>query len=374
MKPVKTTTETEAKLRGGLPKRLLLSFGALVSALIVVEIALKVAGLPRIYEPHSDAVQFAFTNLGTPENPFYVNYPGRITFRYDGNPRGYFGEENEIHHDVNPSGFRGPAVGPKSDGSFRIVFLGDSFTFGEGVRNEDTFAEEAARQLRKQRHPVEPCNLGVGGYNTSQSLFMLKQMGLGMNPDVVVVGYTLNDAEPPLFRIDPESGQSVRRDRESRITAEATASKPPKGFIYRFRIAQLAWHVTRQRKMTTQTIEYYRSINKPGEEGRIESERALREIISICRERDIPCIILLFPLLFDLSDDYPFESSHERIRKLAEESDAVVIDMLPSLRGRKSHDVIVHPTDQHPNETVHKLAGSLLAETISTLESFKNSP
>ena len=132
-----------------------------------------------------------FVDVGEVKRPFYLNQPGRITFTYDGNPRGYFNDRNEVHHDVNPSGFRGPAFQPKQPGERHLVFLGDSFTFGEGVRNEDVFPEVAARILRGDTEQVEAYNLGVGGYNTSQSLDLLKRAGLGMQPDAVILDIVL---------------------------------------------------------------------------------------------------------------------------------------------------------------------------------------
>jgi lysophospholipase L1-like esterase len=344
--------------------RLLLSLGATLLALAGAEIVLRIVGYPQFLDPHSEPPQFVFTNVDTASGPLYLNMPGRITFRYDGNPRGYFDEQNEVHHDVNPSGFRGPAFRPKAAGTRHLVFLGDSFTFGEGVHNQDTYPEVAARLLRKEGQRVVSCNLGVGGYNTSQEAEVLRLFGFDLQPDVVVLGYTLNDAEPPLFQVDPTSGQPVRRPREAFIEAEAAPRRPPASPLYRLRLAQAIWQVVQQRRLTKQTVDYYLSLYAPSSEGRIESERALREIITQCRERGIPCIVVLFPVLYNLSRDYPFKAIHEQIGQVVRQAGGRFIDLLPSLMGRNARALIVHPTDQHPNEQVHALAGRLVAEEI----------
>jgi hypothetical protein len=55
-----------------------------------------------------------------------------------------------------------PAVAP---GKTRVVCSGDSFTFGDGVDNRDTWCEQlAARDPR-----IEPVNLGQGGYGSDQA-------------------------------------------------------------------------------------------------------------------------------------------------------------------------------------------------------------
>jgi lysophospholipase L1-like esterase len=346
--------------------RLVLSLGTFVVALTVAEIGFWLVDWPRFPSPHSEPVRFAFADVGEGADPFYVNQPGRITFRYDGNPRGYFDEQCEVHHDVNPLGFRGPAFIQKPEGTFRVVCLGDSFTFGEGVRNEDTYPEVAARLLRKQGRQTDACNLGVGGYNTTQSLGVLERFGFDLEPDVVVLGYTINDAEPPLYRIDPASGEPVRRDREMSIEAEASPQKPPATALYRLRLAQAVWKVFHARNLTQQTLRYYRSVNDPTRPGWIESERDLREIIAKCRERGIPCIVVMFPLLYELSDAYPFRAVHERVGEVVTGAGGEFIDLLPRLKGQDPGGLIVHPTDPHPNETVHALAGELVAEKISS--------
>ena len=347
--------------------RVSLGLGAFLVALSIGEIGFRLLGWPRFPRPKTESVRFAFAKTEKGGQPFYVNHPGRITFRYDGNPRGYFDENNEVHHDVNPLGFRGPAFTVKADGGFRLVCLGDSFTFGEGVRNEHTYPEIAARSLRKDGRQTDACNLGVGGYNTTQSLDVLKRFGFDLQPDVVVLGYTLNDAEPPLFQIDPASGQPVRRDREKSIEAEAAPQEPPGAGLYRLRLAQAFWNARLQRKLARQTIDYYLSVNAPDGPGWLESERALREIVSQCRDRGIPCVVVMFPLLFELSEDYPFRDIHRRVGGVVAASGGQFIDLLPALTGRNPAELMVHPTDQHPNQKVHEIAGMLVAEEIQRL-------
>lgn len=359
--------ESTRSWRSWLLARVLLSLGTFVVALGIAETGFRFAEWPRFLELHRETMRFAFAEGGEGREPFYVNHPGRITFHYDGNPRGYFDAQSEVHHDVNPLGFRGPAFTQKPEGTFRLVCLGDSFTFGEGVRNEDTYPEVAARLLRKQGKQTDACNLGVGGYNTTQSLGVLERFGFDLEPDVVVLGYTINDAEPPLFQSDPSSGAPVRRVRPTAIEVESGTQRPPATALYRFRLAQAVWKVLHERNLTQQTLEYYRSVNDPSAAGCIESERALREIIATCRERGIPCIVVMFPLLYELSDAYPLGDIHERVGKVVTGAGGVFIDLLPRLTGQNPARLIVHPTDPHPNETVHALAGELVAERISSL-------
>lgn len=93
---------------------------------------------------------------------------------------------------VNREGFRGPEVNlVKSPGTFRIFSLGDSFTFGLGVENDETYPallEVELNQGTKNGQRYEVINGGVPGYNLAHYYLVLKHRVLRYNPDLVVVG------------------------------------------------------------------------------------------------------------------------------------------------------------------------------------------
>jgi len=363
-----------------------LALGGLVAGVLVCEIGLWIADVPRFYKPHSFPAQFAFLTSTDNGVPIHVNVPNqRIRFVYDGNPRGYFGPDNEVDHDTNSLGYRGPefpirfkpegAETDKAEKAFRIVFLGDSFTFGEGVRFEDTYAEAAARLLRKEHaepgRTYESFNLGVGGYNTRQELWVLRNWGgLALKPDLVVVGYVLNDAEPPLFAFDPMMGGPVR---QGRAIEEGLGDDEPSGDLFNsLRIARLAWKVLEDKKVSSRTESYYKSLYEPSNSGWTESAAALREIVAACRDVDVPCCVLVFPVLHRLGPDYPFREIHRTVVETATDAGAEVIDLLPAFEGQDAAGLWVHPADHHPNELAHAIAARSLVGELKRRGSLKS--
>jgi len=77
----------------------------------------------------------------------------------------------------------------RSAGVTRIVVLGDSFTFGERARDEEVWTV----QLEQQLDHTEVFNLGVHGYGTDQQLRVLEEEGIRYHPDVVVLGFFVED-------------------------------------------------------------------------------------------------------------------------------------------------------------------------------------
>jgi hypothetical protein len=83
----------------------------------------------------------------------------------------------------------------KAPGTFRILVLGDSVTFGHGAPYETSYPFLLEQRLREWRPDVkwEVWNLGVPGYNTAQELAYLYEVGARYQPDLVIVGFFLND-------------------------------------------------------------------------------------------------------------------------------------------------------------------------------------
>ena len=83
----------------------------------------------------------------------------------------------------------------KRSNTFRILVLGDSVTFGHGSVYEHTYPYLLEQRLRQWRPDVDwqVWNAAVPGYNTSQELAHLVEVGARFQPDLVVVGFYNND-------------------------------------------------------------------------------------------------------------------------------------------------------------------------------------
>jgi len=79
--------------------------------------------------------------------------------------------------------------------TFRILVLGDSVTFGHGSVFEHTYPYLLEQRLAGWRPDIEwqVWNLGVPGYNTSQEFADLLDVGPRFRPDLVILGFFLND-------------------------------------------------------------------------------------------------------------------------------------------------------------------------------------
>jgi len=158
---------------------------ALLAGTILLMLFLGEIGV-RLMEPRSDKQPLSRILKDSPRR--FAMLPNRTVLR-DG---------VKIH--TNSLGYRGDECSrDKPRGTFRIVGLGDSYTFGAGVDYEDTYLRSLEKLLNKSRPSAsvryESMNLGVPGYNTVQELAALREDGLSLRPDLILVGYVFNDTD-----------------------------------------------------------------------------------------------------------------------------------------------------------------------------------
>jgi lysophospholipase L1-like esterase len=97
---------------------------------------------------------------------------------------------------LNSEGFRDVALPEEKPSTvFRIVCLGDSWTFGWNVGQEQAYPQQLKTLLKREFSEAnfEVFNLGVGGYSSINGLKLLKTRVLDLKPDVAVIAFAMNE-------------------------------------------------------------------------------------------------------------------------------------------------------------------------------------
>lgn len=124
---------------------------------------------------------------------------------------------NDPRYGTNTYSFRGPETSVKTaDNTKRILMIGDSSTYGIGVRYRDTYAyklEEMLNNNSKKNVKWEVLNAGVPGYSSLQGLRHLNRL-VQFKPDIIVAYFGANDLsatdlpdgkQPILFDVELDS-------------------------------------------------------------------------------------------------------------------------------------------------------------------------
>ncbi|MBX3414283.1 MAG: SGNH/GDSL hydrolase family protein [Pirellulales bacterium] len=295
----------------------------------------------------------------------YTPY-ARFKVVYGSNPTDYFDADNSVLAEVNNLGLRGPDVAEeKPDATRRVLILGDSFTFGVGVRDEDTFARRLEADLNREApsgERIEVINAGVQGYNTRDEVLYLEREWLRLAPDLVIIVFYLNDAYEDRTFLNMGEALGVYVE--------------PYGLGRYSYLADLVQHEIGARRSQRALEEYYLQhyfrdarnfLARPGEVASdwLKSRAALDRAAQLLRERNIPLVLVLFPELHQLDASYPFAKVHDLVRATADELSVPVLDLLDVYRGQVDHELWVHPTDHHPNAEAHRLAAQALHDFLS---------
>jgi hypothetical protein len=88
---------------------------------------------------------------------------------------------------TNSKGERGKRDFPYNNNRqmLRILVLGDSFTFGDEVSDDETYSF----YLQEMLPQTEIINMGAHGYGHDQMLILLREEGIKYQPDIVILGF-----------------------------------------------------------------------------------------------------------------------------------------------------------------------------------------
>lgn len=265
----------------------------------------------------------------------------------------------------NRLGHRGPVYPiARQPGSFRVLVLGDSFSYGVGVKDADTMPVQLQRAL-KARHPqldVQVINLGEPAQNTAANLRTLRRH-LRFRPDVVLLGYLLND----IRFVGAERGKHaandfvmVRPENERKPTRiEQLARRWSR--LYAFVDARLRAYSIHRR-----TRAWYRDAFEGAKnpEGLEETRTLLTEIKRLNEGVGAKMAVAIYPVLYNVGRGYPFAAAHRQIASILAGLSIPSLDLLETYRDHTDEQLRVHSVDFHPNELGQRLAAEAIAKWL----------
>ena len=276
---------------------------------------------------------------------------------------------NGIDYRTNNHGWRDyDYTYEKPDGVFRIVALGDSVLNGHGVAVEDVYAKHLERMANSDDSgvKVEVIMLAIGALSTEQEAHLLEVEGLKYGPDLITVGYVLNDpGEGPSF------SKMEKRSKEISFFQKVRQNLKNLSVVYyTYRaIDNLGWKLGVQvlggAKQGAARIgsDYYERIHGDAELWQTVVE-GMKKIRRLSDQVGAKVVVAIFPIIYDL-ENYRWSALHEQVRDLAEDQGFAVIDLLDVYRQEGERSLRLGWGDYtHPNPRGHAIAGAALHEFL----------
>jgi lysophospholipase L1-like esterase len=251
---------------------------------------------------------------------------------------------------INSMGMRSPEFSCERDtNTFRVAVFGDSYTFGWGVRQEETYAAQL-QDLLQQTLPhrkVEVWNAGCNGYSVLQEVAYLRRL-VSCRPDLVILTNTFND--DALFdaaSLDEQARTRIMRGVQLKNLARRFA-------LYNFTIEMRgrAVYLKIRRKIVSGTW----GTAAPLEEVLARMEAQLRESQRICRDNHIA---LIFLITTGGGSTGPYQ---QRMLDVAAKDGVPVVSMIEPLLGAPRDKYWI--PDGHPNPAGHRAIAEALVEYI----------
>jgi len=254
-----------------------------------------------------------------------------------------------VQFDTNSKGLRDREFSyEKPPGRLRIMMLGDSFTVGWGAKFDETFPKRIERMYANRGIQADAINTGVGNYNTIQEVQYYLTEGYKYNPDIVVLNFTFNDAEPVPVSYPPPT---ILRICYSCIFVAGKIDS-----------------VLREFGDKKEWADYYLGLY--GDDGRakgwLAAKAYIAKLAAFTKAHGTKLLIASMPELHDVQH-YRLQKITDLVHEAADENDVAFVDLLPYVQGVPSPELWVTPPDPHPNGLAHKLFADGIFEALEKL-------
>jgi lysophospholipase L1-like esterase len=275
------------------------------------------------------------------------------------NVRGVLG--NMLYR-TNSHGFRGREYSLEAPpNTFRIVLIGDSYAMGWKVSEEDTYAVRLETSLNAAGgERFEVLNLGISGLNIRQVILRLQRTGLAFEPNLIVYGYTLNDA---FQRVG--ASNALADQRREQLSEWSRYQQSPSHLLRAFwpRWVALRNSIMRFEGSLEQSLET--NYSDPEVVGRID--QSLYALENIARKRGICAVMLVHTEIASLRLFHPFTAIYDKMEGAALEHGIHVVQSYPYYRWHDSTALRVSAVDSHPNAEGHRLLADALLDGLREL-------
>lgn len=283
---------------------------------------------------------------------------------------------------TNAKGIRGPTLGPKPPDTHRVLAVGDSFTLGLQVRDEETFSALLSESLGPG---IEVLNAGVPGYGTEQATEFMRRLVPEVQADAVLLTvYTGND-----FRDNQKWVESPGMP-TTPPPVRAPPPRPPQwasGLAQYSRIVSniLMFSALRNQASDFRMEEYRDEILPFADRDHLNqikppTRTAMKRFLSICNEANVKCGVAIVPPAFVVHperidttfdafglqvDRTQIDAPQDTMRRMVP-SAVSVIDLTDALQaGASSKPYLTF--DPHFSSAGHAIAAEALAPFITEL-------
>lgn len=341
----------------------------------------------------------ALVRVALPQHPGFfdgsaIKRPSaRPGLRYELIPGGFAADYVGVPVSVNRLGLRDRELAvPKPPGVVRILGLGDSVTFGYGVRLEDTYLKVMERRLNAGApagRRYEVVNAGVEECGLDAYYHTLRALAPVVEPDLVLVGIVLNDIQryddleraalPRQAAPGPNLARRLHGTLLRRSQLYLASFLGLRSVLYRARVLDVA-------DLYGSPLRALRADDEVLARAWASSLGVLEQLVTLSRARGLRLVLVVFPAEVQLDaaalDRYRHDygvtvpaqalegEPQRRLLAFGAAHDVPVIDLLPALRAARRSDLYLRTgpirfDPIHPSPTGHRIIGEAIHRALA---------
>jgi hypothetical protein len=274
---------------------------------------------------------------------------------------------------LNSFGFRSPEPQAKADDEYRIIALGGSNLYGQGLADEELMSAIIAAQLNKASSdcPISLINMGARAYGIRSQLAVLKDPGLSFTPDHVALFFYVNDfAKVEIEKIYANYLEFDWYYFDLRDKPSQRRLRNWKRIQFLGKSAALHWVYDLYRAITEEKSVDLRVLQGLVDEeilqGMTNVDESLKKLVELSKIYDFSVSIIALPEPSQGMIDYPDDGYQSRLAEYAESNAVGFFNLLPTLKSFTSdrQKRVVFAFDGHYNAEVQREFANQVSEYL----------
>ena len=250
----------------------------------------------------------------------------------------------------------------KPEGVFRVLILGDSQTFGSGIKNlEETWVKKLEAKLQNERRneSIEVLSISGPGWNSDTHLYELFKNGFKFNPDLVILAYYHNDIP---FPISVNCNSSERK-----VVTNINIFQSYK--LSRF----IDFRINRLLEKFGDKPSYPDCLNQVYDSIGWQMNKFYIDIMGLALSvQNIHFMITVIPLIHNLDNSYPLLGPHEKLKEFAQQRNLEFLDLYEEgFKNLDANNLKISKTDHHLNQNAGDIVASTLFSKLKSLTNYK---
>lgn len=272
----------------------------------------------------------------------------------------------------------------KKQGITRIIVLGDSFTAGFGVEQNETYPSQLEKNLNEQGKKVEVWNAGIDGYSPDVEYLQLKKIITDIKPDIVLLGFYVGNDVLDIERNQQEYAENgklikiitpiatVKNNQLQLIENEKNPYKPSlKTYLDIVLLRTSHFYRLIKNRIDTEMLSLLQNANIVSWE---KTNATLSSLSNLSKQYHSQFYIVIIPPRAQVAEkewknlqkkikNISFIQPQQKLLNICSEQNISCVDLLPELKNTKKQ--LYYTYDAHFTPSGHRLTAEIISKNLS---------